>query len=300
MVLNLQHLRAFHVVASEGSISRAARRLQVAQPTLSQQIRALELRHQVVLFESRKPPLRLTRAGEDLLALTRRLFAVTQDIEISLSGVAQGIGGTVRLGSDSPVYAARLVAKFTAQAPEAVVRVRMGNAEEVLQWLRNAEIDAAICSDPSADPMFHYEPLYRDQLAVALPAEHRLASSEPIPLAALAGETILAREPMSRTRKATEALFIAAGVAPGAILEMHTREAIREAVALGLGIGFFYSTQCPPDPRIAYRGITAATPVPTVQSFLVVVAEHGRNPTLRKLLAIGDDLKRMSPLGLGD
>src|SRR5579862_9327373 len=70
VTVNHQHLRAFHVIATEGSISRAARRLNVAQPTLSQQLKALEERHKAALFEGRKPPLRLTTFGQQLFDLT--------------------------------------------------------------------------------------------------------------------------------------------------------------------------------------------------------------------------------------
>src|SRR5579862_9399843 len=79
--VNHQHLRAFHAIATEGSFSRAARRLNVAQPTLSQQIKALEGRHAAVLFEGRRPPLRLTPVGRELYALTRRMFATSEEID---------------------------------------------------------------------------------------------------------------------------------------------------------------------------------------------------------------------------
>src|ERR1700744_295386 len=77
LALNYQHLRAFHAIASAASVSRAARLLSLAQPTLSQQLKALEDRHRVVLFEDRKPPLRLTAQGRELFALTQRLFAAS-------------------------------------------------------------------------------------------------------------------------------------------------------------------------------------------------------------------------------
>src|ERR1700743_2915699 len=84
--VNHQHLRAFHAVATDGSVSRAARRLNVAQPTLSQQLKALEERHQTPLFEGRKLPLSLTATGRQLFALTQKLFATSGDIDELLGG----------------------------------------------------------------------------------------------------------------------------------------------------------------------------------------------------------------------
>src|ERR1700759_4950409 len=105
MAVNHQHLRAFHAVATDGSVSRAARRLNVAQPTLSQQLKALEERHQMPLFEGRKPPLRLTAAGRQLFTLTQKLFATSDDIDDLLGDGNDPTLSAVRLGSDCPIYA---------------------------------------------------------------------------------------------------------------------------------------------------------------------------------------------------
>src|ERR1700761_8641094 len=130
MTANFQHLRAFHAIAIEGGVSRAARRLNVSQPTLSQQLKALEARHGVSLFEGRRSPLKLTPAGRELLALTHRLFTTAADID-----------GMLGLGSDSPYYAAKLLDLFRRRHPHAAVQVRMGNAREVMHWLSEAQID---------------------------------------------------------------------------------------------------------------------------------------------------------------
>src|SRR5271166_538480 len=96
--VNHQHLRAFHAIATEGSISRAARRLNVAQPTLSQQLKALEGRHQAALFEGRKPPLRLTTFGQQLFDLTQKLFVTSQDIDDLLKDPEGRMTSDMRLG----------------------------------------------------------------------------------------------------------------------------------------------------------------------------------------------------------
>src|ERR1700754_4713559 len=124
MAANYQHLRAFHAIAVEGGVSRAARRLNVSQPTLSQQLKALEARHSVSLFEGRKSPLKLTTAGRDLFELTQRLFTTASDIEEMLGETASLAGGVLRLGSDSPYYAARVIDLFRCRHPQAAIQVR--------------------------------------------------------------------------------------------------------------------------------------------------------------------------------
>jgi DNA-binding transcriptional LysR family regulator len=252
----------------------------------------------VALFDGRKSPLQLTDAGRALFALTSKLFALSDEIEALLDPDAGVSEGSVRLGSDSPVYAARLVAALGTTAPGITVSVRIGNAEEALGWLRNGEVDATICSDPAMDGMLHYQPLYRDRLVIAVSADSELACNECVELGAVANETILLREPTSRTRRSAETLLDAAGVAPARRLEFHTRDAIREAIALGLGLSFFYSAECPPDTRLRYLPIKTQASVPTFLGYVVCIAERRRTPMLRALMAAAQDLSGVSPLPL--
>jgi aminoethylphosphonate catabolism LysR family transcriptional regulator len=296
--VNHQHLRAFHVVAVEGSISRAARRLGVTQPTLSQQLRTLELRHSVALFDGRRQPLELTETGQKLLALTGKLFALADEVEEVLDQAASTKNVLVRLGSDSPIYAARLVAAFVAQNPSATVRVRIGNADEVMAWLRDGQADVIIGSNPQIEDLFAYLPLYRDRLAVALPVSHPLAERTEVPLAELAHETLLLREATSRTRRATEALFETAAITPRRVIEFHTREAIREAIAVGLGVSMFYSAESPPDPRIVTCGISVDHAMPTFTGNLICRAEQRRAAPMRSLFQAAEELAIYSPVPL--
>jgi aminoethylphosphonate catabolism LysR family transcriptional regulator len=303
MSVNFQHLRAFHAIAVEASVSGAARRLNVSQPTLSQQLKALEERHGVVLFHSRKSPLKLSEAGEDLLRLTQRLFSASADIGEML-GEASGVeGATLRIASDSPPYAAHLVAAFHKLHPKVQLRVRVGNAREVVELLRKAEADVAIASDPPGDSLFAYEPLYADRLVVGLPAQHGLAARETFPLSALVGETLLVREQSSRTRVVSQSLIATAEFEPTTVIEMHTREAIREAIALGVGLGFFFSCEAPPDPRIVYRSVEGNTGGFGLSGYLVCLADRRRTSLIRAVMDIAGPLRALSPIplpGLGE
>ncbi|WP_062099795.1 LysR substrate-binding domain-containing protein [Caulobacter sp. CCH5-E12] len=294
MAANYQHLRTFHAIALEGSVTRAARRLNVAQPTLSQQLKALEERHGVTLFESRRAPLKLTQAGRDLFALTERLFAAAADVDDMLGEAVDVRGGVLRIGGDSPPQVARLVAAFRAQHPGARVQVRMGNARETMRWLGAAEIDAAIASDPPADGQFTYDPLYTDSLSVALPIGHPLADLDATPIERLAAETLLLREPTSKTRAFTEQAQGAAGIAVRETLELHCRETIREAVALGLGVSLFCSSECPPDPRVVYRPLVSPIRQHPLRGYLVCQQDRRRSTLIRSLRAIAKALSTVS------
>jgi LysR family transcriptional regulator, low CO2-responsive transcriptional regulator len=291
MAANHQHLRAFHAIAIEGGISRAARRLNVSQPTLSQQLRALETRHGVTLFESRKAPLRLTAAGRDLFRLTSKLFETADDIDDMLNEKANLAGGMLRLGSDNPTYAAKVVSLFRSQHPRAEIQVRMGNAHEVMRWLGEAQIDVALASDPPGDATFSYEPLASEGLTCAVPIGHPLTALEAVPIDAFARETLLLREPNSKTRAFVERALADAGVVPRDMLELQSRETIRECIALGLGISMFFASECPPDARIVYRPLQAGARDYELRSYFVCQSERRRSVMMRALQAIAADIR---------
>jgi DNA-binding transcriptional LysR family regulator len=298
VAVNYQHLRAFHAIATEANVSRAARRLNVAQPTLSQQLKALEDRHRVVLFENRKPPLRLTAAGRELFALTQRLFDASSVIDDFLREDAGERPAVARLGSDSPIYGARLAERLRDRFPDLAIQVRIGNANETLKALREAQVDAAVVSDPPGDNHYTYEPLFADRLMVAMPVGHPQAGRRFFSLAALAEARLLVREPASRTRTAVEHLLNQAEIAPADVLELHTRETIREGVALGLGVGVFISSECPPDPRIAYAPLEPVAGAPELSGYVVCLTERRRTRLMRAVMEIAAELRQQSPVPL--
>jgi DNA-binding transcriptional LysR family regulator len=296
MGANYQHLRAFHAIATDGGVSRAARRVNVSQPTLSQQLKALEERHGVSLFESRRVPLTLTAAGRELFAMTTKLFAIASDIG-DLLGATTGVdAGMLRLGADNPYYAAKIVSMLHQRHPQTHVQVRMGNGSEVMRWLGDAHVDAALASEPPADGAFSYEPLGCDQLMCGLPVGHALAMLDVVPLQAFSTETLLLREPTSKTRAFMERALADFSVEPSAVLELQSRETIREGIALGLGLGVFYDKECPPDARIVYRPIDTAERDYHLRSYLVCQSQRRRDALMRLLKSIVEEIHGSAPV----
>lgn len=295
---NYQHLRAFHAIATDGGVSRAARRLNVSQPTLSQQLKALEERHGVSLFESRRVPLALTAPGRKLFAMTSKLFGLMSDIGELLGGTNGVDAGMLRLGADNPYYAAKVVSLLHERYARIQVQVRMGNGGEVMRWLGDAHVDAALASEPPADGAFSYEPLGCDELMCGLPAGHSWTALELVPLQAFAAETLLLREPSSKTRAFMERALGDACVEPCAIIELHSRETIREGIALGLGVGVFYDKECPPDARIVYRPIDTGGGDYQLRSYLVCQSQRRRDALMRILKAIVEEIRASSAVAI--
>lgn len=253
MRINLMQLRAFHAVATQASFTLAARTLGLTQPTLSQSVKALEERYGVLLFERSSRRVQPTEMGRRLFRLTTRLFDTEQEAATLLEGSAQLARGLLQLGADSPYYVMPLIAEFDRRHPQVEIRLSIGNAGAVLEDLSEARLDVALLSNPPVDPRFHIVPLYCDPVRLMLPAGHPLAEAETVPVAALAGQRLVMRETGSMTRRTVERGLAEAEVAPGAVFEVMGREAVQEAVALGLGLGFISAGEIRPDPRIVIR-----------------------------------------------
>ena len=226
------------------------------------------------------------------------MFATSEEIDELLGDKVDAALPSVRIGADSPIYAVRLAQAVMRIHPEAAVEVRIDNAREALAKVQDAKVDVAIVSDPPMDGQFFYEPLFADYLMVATPADHPLAAGGAFPLASLARERLLLRETASKTRAATETLLAAANVTPERITELHSREAIREAIALGMGVSLFFSAECPPDPRVAFLRPDRQPDRAQLTGYLVCRIEQRRTAMMRSILAAADALKALSPVPL--
>ena len=265
---------------------------------MSQQIKALEKRHGTPLFEGRKRPLVLTPTGIELLTLTQRLFATSEEIDDLLGNQPAGEIRAARLASDSPIYAARLARTMLDADPLLNIVIDIDNSQQTLNRLLDARADVAIISDPQIDPRFGYRPLFVDFLKMLVPADHRLAGEKVYPMAALADDCLLIRETSSKTRAAAMSLLGANDLQPARMIEVRSREAIREAVALGMGVSLFFSAECLFDPRLAVLEPEFQPDAALLTGYVVFCVEQRKSPLVRKALKAAEMLEAFSPIPL--
>ena len=248
--MNHAQLRAFHAVAEAGGFTRAAEHIHVTQPTLSGQVAALEERYGVKLFERRGRGIELTDLGAGLREITRRLFAQETEAEQLLAS-AQGLTqGLLRVGADAPYQVIPLLARFNRRHPGIRLSMSFGNSERVLQELLDRRCDIAVLPDIADDARIHAVPFRSDRLVVFVPRDHPWAGRRSLRLTELAGQRLVLRESGSTTRAVLDRALAEAGVQPGSTLEIGSREAVREAVAAGLGIGAVFESEFGRDPRL--------------------------------------------------
>jgi DNA-binding transcriptional LysR family regulator len=193
-VPELRHLRYFVVVAEELNFSRAATRLHMAQPPLSVAIRQLEDELGTELFQRTTREVRLTEAGRVLLDGARRTIAEADRAVASAKRAGAGELGQLKLGFS---WSARFeTLPVLGQALEAehpdleLLAQEMWNAA-MIPALRSGEVDVAVALCPELAPDMADEVIRTEPVVAVLPARHRLAGREPIPLSSLAEETFV-------------------------------------------------------------------------------------------------------------
>ncbi|VVD79526.1 LysR substrate-binding domain-containing protein [Pandoraea anhela] len=249
--MRITQLRSFHAVARHGSVTRAAQALHVSQPTMTTQIRALEDSYGVELFYRHGRGLTLTPTGKALYAVSLRIFSD----EAEALGLLKEHGGLrtgeLRLGAVGPHHAMEIVAAFQPRYPGIRISMRPGNSEEMIEGLLAYRTDVAVLARYHDDVRLHAVPYRTHPVVLLVPRTHRFARHRSVRLAALDGEPMLMREPGSTTRHALETAMQDAGVSPTVAIEIGSREAIREAVILGLGIAAVSAREHTPDARLA-------------------------------------------------
>lgn len=236
----LQQLRYLVAVADTLNFSRAAERLNVTQPTLSTQIRELEMRLGVPLFERNRARVRPTAAGTEI---ARRARGVLREIDgirdIARDGGKARLSGVLRLGVVHTVGAYLLsvaMPSLRKEFPGLRIYVREDRPERLLPQLADGVHDALILPEDPGRPDFETARLLREALLVVLPADHRLAEKAVIDPPDLAGETVLTMEPWHRLHDQIAELCRETGAELARDYEGTTLDTVRQMVATGMGI----------------------------------------------------------------
>src|SRR5829696_8813016 len=176
--MELRQLRTFVAVAEELHFHRAAQRLYIAQPSVSQQIKALESELGVKLFERDRRSVSLTAAGTVLLNEARELLARADHAVALVRAAGEGARGRLRLSLTRSLtggIAGAIVNAYRERYPEVDLELAVGNTMMHVQQLHAGNIDAGFVRPPLEDPLLEELPLGRDPLVCVLPKGHRLA-----------------------------------------------------------------------------------------------------------------------------
>ncbi|MGY2397809.1 LysR family transcriptional regulator [Pseudomonas sp. SDO5271_S396] len=191
----IRHLWLFLAVAEEQNFGRAAKRLGMSQPPLSEQIQVLEQALKVTLFERSRRGARLTPVGAAILPAVRKFAEQLERLELAVEEAVAGQSGMLTIGAISTAMfdvLPDLIDRLKQQYPHLTVSVREIDSVEAVPALEAGDIDLAFARlDGDLGPAIHSLPLREDRLMVALPSDHPLATRSRISLSSLASEPLV-------------------------------------------------------------------------------------------------------------
>lgn len=238
MHLSLRQLQLFASVARNGSFSRAAEEMHLTQPAVSVQVKNLEDSVGLPLLEYFGRRVHLTDAGRELYALCETIFQSLDRFEMTVADMKGLKRGRLKLAvtTTAKYFVPRLLGPFCERFPGIDVALKVTNRERTLERLANREDDLYIMGQPPEGVDAEACPFLENQLVLMARADHPLAGRSRIPLAALADQPFLTREPGSGTRLAAEQFFARRRFTVRTRMELGSNEAIKNAIAGGLGI----------------------------------------------------------------
>lgn len=245
--MELRHLHYFIAVAEELHFTRAAERLHLAQPALSQQIKRLETELAVELFRRTSRRVELTDAGKVFLTEARAAVEAAERAVASVRRAARGEFGWLRVGFvGSAAYGVlpRLLQNFITRWPDVHLELDELTTERQIVQLAAGEIDVGIARELREEEGLSVKPLLREPLVLALPTAHPLARRRRLRLAEVAREPLILfpRAEVPRLHDLIVSLYRAAGLAPRTTQEAVQFPTILGLVSAGVGIALVPAT----------------------------------------------------------
>jgi DNA-binding transcriptional LysR family regulator len=294
--MDLRRLRYFVVVAEEQNFSRAAERLRMAQPPLSDQIKRLEKALGVRLFDRSSRGARLTAAGELLLGEARRLLVQAEQTAEMVRRVGDGEVGRLTLGfvpSASNKVLPPMLSEFRRRYPDVRLFLQEMNPDWLVAGLHEGRIDVSLFYLPFEDESLDHKAISREPLVVALPQAHDLAAEKEIDLGDLADQPFVlpARYRMPGLHGRVLEACREAGFEPEAVQkEVWLMQTIVGLVAGGIGVALVpASLRNLNRAGVVYRAVRGLSP--TVEMGAVWRRDE-RSPVVRSFLKVVDEVCR--------
>lgn len=284
-------LKAFHAVASQGGFTAGAKLLKVGQPTISSHVKTLEDYFGVELFHRRGRSVEITPLGRTLFTITQGLYG-HEDEAIGLLRAAQELTlGQLNVAALGPYDVMELLEAFRSQYPGIQCSVTLGTIAEVVQGLLDYKSDIAVIGRQEEDDPRIFRKFYnRHPLLVIVNAEHPWAERHDIAIEELEGQDMVLRTPASTTRATFERALKAKGVKIHAAMEINNREAVREAVIRGLGIGVVSQSELAAHERL--RALRVRNAELYVYAYVACLAARRNRPLISALFDTADTLTR--------
>ena len=239
--MNLHHLAIFASIAETGSLTASAQRLHISQPALSRELRTLEQRLGVTLFERHAKGMRPTHAGEVLRRYAARLFDLERAAEAAMREIAGAFHGRLALGASNTIgtyVLPRVLAALRRERPQVQVTLFVGNTEQVSQGVDDMRFMLGFIEGPLHRKGLRATAFQQDEIVPVAAPDHPLLRKRRLAIADLSNQPLLVREPGSGTRELIAATLRRCHIVEGPTMEFGSTEALKRAAVHGGGIAW--------------------------------------------------------------
>jgi DNA-binding transcriptional LysR family regulator len=232
-------------IAAERNFSRAAEKLHIAQPSLSQQLSKLEKELGVLLFKRSTNSVELTHAGSVFVNRAQQIVDMTEQLRREMEDLADLRKGRVVVGS-VPVTGAHVLPSvlpaFRAAYPDIEIILIEETSKRLEELTVSGSTDVCLLSLPINEPALAYQPVIEEEICLAVPPDHPLASRDgsrqPVPIGDLSGEPFILLKKGQGFRAIAHQLCTSAGFDPRVVFESGNIDTVQALVAAGMGIAF--------------------------------------------------------------
>ena len=236
--MELRQLVSFYHVARLRSVSKAARTLELGQPTVTTHLRKLEDEFAITLFDRIKRPIQLTSEGSTLLELVTPVVQAVDTLKTQMDYTERR--GSFVVGAYPDLVLHHLppgIQSFSKQYPDVRIQLLARPYTPLMRLLKSGEVDLAFCAPPPADdPTLEFQELFRYDVVLMTPPGHPLLEQDPIGLQDLSPWPLILSGPESLTRQKVEQELRNQGVSCDIVLALDDTESIKRYVETGMGV----------------------------------------------------------------
>ncbi|MCB9853313.1 MAG: LysR family transcriptional regulator [Phycisphaerales bacterium] len=285
--MELHQLRYFVAVADLQNFTRAAEKCLVSQPSLSQQIIKLEREISQPLFDRLGRTVRLTEAGRAMYDRAMTILRSVDELQDRVNEATEPTRGAIRIGAIptiAPYFLPPILKRFSRRFPDATIEMHEDLTPITERRCAEGELDVGIIATAPSIDALHAEPLFDEELLLALPPSHRLTMRRRLALSDVADEPFVLMSELHCLGEQVVGFCRQQGCSPVIRCQSVQLLMIQKLVALGLGVSLIPSmaVEKQRDRRCVYRSLTPPTPTRTIR--MIWHKDRYQSPLAREMI----------------
>jgi DNA-binding transcriptional LysR family regulator len=274
-------LKAFMAVAEEGGFTKAAERVGLSQPAITQSIQALEAQAGETLLERMPRGARLTEAGRTVYDAAKKIVAIMEDTKRALEEMRSGEAGRAVIGAGSTIsifVLPEIIESFKELHPSVRLAVLTGTTSEIRDLVLRGEADIGIVTSPVRHPELEVMPLYEDEMVFVTACASKLPGE--LRFSALEGEPLILFSKGSGFRAFLDEIFQTHGLEPAIAMESDSMEAIKRMAVVGLGSAIIPKVVAEPELSQGLLRALSITDLPPMRRLTQAIMMRERRASL--------------------